>query len=335
MLSIKPLLLVVAFLFAMVVRAENTVMDMIQNNPQLSSFNRYLNDPANVRLYNLLSNSDTQLTVFAPWDDAFDELNQLLMANARVTLTENQMRRALNFHVIPDQSISTRDLAEGFQQYSTLYDTRSSSRYDRRRIRKMRYDIPQDLSNGLIIYGKNWNFDIFRGLGAPARIVKADIHAQNGVIHIIDRVLVPPLSVRRTLELRGLTRVQETIRMANAADTFQSLPNVTILIPNNEAVRRFTASHPNINQESLRNILLTHVIPGYHFSMELSARSVWNLPTQSGEMLRVSSTPGRGLSIGDATITKANILTENAVLHVIDRVLVPQEFRSNEEEEED
>jgi len=334
MLSIKPLLLVVAFLFAVVVSAERTIIDVVQNNPQLSNFNRYLNDPANIRLYNLLSNPDTQVTVFAPLDDAFAELDQMLITEGRSTMNENQIRRVLHFHVIPDQTVTTRDLREGFQQFPTLYNTRTVSPYQRRRISKVHYDIPQDLSDGLIIYGRDRNFDIFRGLGEPAHLVRTDISASNGVIHIIDRVLIPPLNALKTLELRGLTRALEAIRIANAADTFQSLSKVTLLIPTNEALARFTAANPNISLESLRKILLNHVIPGYHFSFDLSARPVLSLPTKSGEMIRVSNTPGRGLYIGDATITKANILTENAVLHVIDNVIVSAEFASSEEDDE-
>jgi len=334
MLSIKPLLLVVAFLFAVVVSAQRTIIDVVQNNPQLSIFNRYLNDPANVRLYNLLSNPDNQVTVFAPLDDAFAELDQMLMTNTRSTLNEDQIRRVVDFHVIPDQTVTTRDLREGFQQYSTLYNTRAVSPYQRgRRLSRMHSDVPQDLSNGLIIYGRNWSFDIFRGLGSPAHLVRTDIPASNGVIHIIDRVLIPPLSVLKTLELRGLTRALENIRIANAADMFQSEPNVTLLIPTNEALARFAASHPDISLESLRRILLNHVIPGYYFSFDLTARSKLNLRTKSGELLRISTSPGRGLNIGEATITNANILTDNAVLHEIDRVLVPGEFKSNEEED--
>jgi len=333
MLSIKPLLLVVAFLFAVVVSAERTIIDVVQNNPQLSNFNRYLNDPANIRLYNLLSNPDTQVTVFAPLDDAFAELDQMLITEGRSTMNENQIRRVLHFHVIPDQTVTTRDLREGFQQFPTLYNTRTVSPYQRRRISKVHYDIPQDLSDGLIIYGRNRNFDIFRGLGEPAHLVRTDISASNGVIHIIDRVLIPPLSVLKTLELRGLTRALESVRMVNAADMFESEPKVTLLIPTNEALARFTASHPDISLESLRRILLNHVIPGYYFTFDLTARPMLDLPTKSGELLRISTSRGRGLSIGEATITKANILTENAVLHEIDRVLMPGEFKSNEDED--
>jgi len=335
MLSIKPLLLVVAVSFAVVVSAQRTILDAIQNNPQLSIFHRYLSDPANVRLYNHLSNQDNQVTVFAPLDDAFIELDRVLSANARVAISENQIQRALDFHIIPDQTITTRDLDEGFQQFPTLYNTARVSAFERRRISKMRYSLPQDLSNGLIIYGRNWNFDIFRGLGVPAHIVKSDIQTGNGVIHVIDRVLIPPLSVLRTLELRGLTRALESLRVANVADMFQSESNVTLLIPTNEALARFNAAHPDITLESLRRIILNHVISGYYFSFDLDQRPNLNLPTRSGGILRISTSLGRGLNIGDATITKANILTQNALLHEIDRVLVPDDFRSNEEEEEE
>jgi len=325
MLTFKPYFLA-TFLFGVAVSAQNTIRDVIQNTPELSTLNQYLTSPSNVRLYNLLADPNANLTLFAPINNAFDQLRQLT-TGANAPLTELQMTNALDYQVIPDQIIMSRDLNDGFQQYDTVYNTDNTPGLSKGRTanKLAPNETPQDLTNGLIIYGKSGNFAIFRGLGNPARFVRTDISASNGVIHTIDQVLSPPLNIWTTLQLLVLTKFVDTLRIANVYDTFQSYTGVTILVPTNEALAQFLAAHPEMNPDSLRNVLLNHVIPGYYFSQDLMTRPGFKILTKSGSMVQFSNNPQKGLTVGDAVIKTPDILTESAVVHVIDRVLMPGE----------
>jgi len=322
MLNIKPYLLVI-FLFGVVVSAQRTLIDVLQNTPELSSFNQYITSPANVRLYDLLSNANSSLTVFAPVNDAFDQLRQLI-TRSNIPMTDLQMSDALNFHVIR-ANLRSRDMNEGFQQYQTLYNT---ANYLGGVIanRPLTYDVPQDLTSGLISYGKRGNVVLYRGLGIPARVVRADISASNGIIHTIDQVLSPPNSIWDTLQLCGLTKIVDQIRLANARNTFQSLSRFTFLVPSNEAVVQFLDTHRDMTPDLLRRVLLSHVIPGYYFSQDLRARPSFKILTKSGEIVQISNDPQRGITIGDAVITTPDILSERAVFHVINKVLMPEQL---------
>jgi len=322
MLNIKPSLLLVTALFGVAFSAQNTVMDMIQNSPELSLFNKVLNFPANERLSDLLSNPNANFTILAPTNDASIQFHQFLAAS-NITLTEVQISNMLYYHIIPDQSIMSKDLSDGFQQYPTLYNLVTMTSRAKGPITPATYEAPQDLTNGVIIYGKGTNFVIFRGVGIPAHFTKNDLQASNGVIHVIDRVLVPPLSLWRTLEWRGLTKVMDSIKLANVLDTFQLFTNVTFLVPSNAAVAQYISAHPELTPDALRNVLLTHVIPGYYFSQDLKTRPNFKVVTKSGEMVQFAINPDKGITIGDAVVTNPDILTNGGVLHVIDKVLTP------------
>lgn len=319
MLNIKPCFLVVC-LFGVAISAQRTILDILRSTPELSRFNQFISSPSNVHLVNLLSEPSANVTIFAPVNEACEQWGQLQFGSR---LSDVQLSNALNFHVIPQQLILNRDLSEGFQQYPTLYHP-----YDWRIARPVSLEAPEDLTRGLTIYGKSSNAVIFRGLGVPARFIKADIIAGNGVIHTIDQVLSPPLSLWNTLQMRGLTRLIEYIKLAKLMDAFRSYNRVTLLVPTNEAWAQFQIAHPDMSPELLRNVLLSHVIPGSYLSQDFAARRALQILAKTGEAIRFAINPQRGMTVGPASILMPDILTDSAVLHVINKVLMPGELSS-------
>jgi len=127
----------------------------------------------------------------------------------------------------------------------------------------------------------------------------------------------------------------DSIKLVGAMDAFQSFSNLTFIVPTNEAVTRFIATHPDITADSLRNVLLTHIIPGRYFSQDLMTHRNFRVLTKSGELVQFSNYPGWGIMISDAVITTLDILTKSGVLHVIDKVLTPEELKMAEDIVED
>lgn len=169
-----------------------------------------------------------------------------------------------------------------------------------------------------------------------ARVVTADVRADNGVIHIIDRVLLPP-----TLNLLQVAQGNPSFTYLVAAATRAATSNPTVVAaltsttdaytvfaPTNDAF--IAAGFPTIaaiqaaNPATLAAIILYHVVPGRAFSPILATG---NVAAASGGQLAVSisngvTVTGRGNTQASRVVT-ADIVATNGVVHVIDRVLLP------------
>ncbi|GAA4404090.1 fasciclin domain-containing protein [Nibrella viscosa] len=168
-----------------------------------------------------------------------------------------------------------------------------------------------------------------------ARVTQADLAASNGVIHVIDRVLLSPSGDLVALAqgnpnftflvaavLRAGTPVVSALSGSNA---------LTVFAPTNAAFQ--AAGFPTIASinaaapATLANILTYHVVPGRVFSTLVPNGT--NVTTAQGTAVRTSvngsnvTVLGNGNSNTAANVTQANLLATNGVIHVIDRVLLP------------
>lgn len=169
-----------------------------------------------------------------------------------------------------------------------------------------------------------------------ARITKTDIQAENGVIHVIDRVMMPP--TRNLLEIaQGNPNLTYLVAAATRAATsnpavVSSLTSTssafTVFAPTNEAF--IAAGFPSIASiqaapaETLAAVILNHVLPGRAFSPTLATG---NVAAAGGGQLAVDvssgvTVKGKG-STQAAKVLMADMLATNGVVHVIDRVLLP------------
>lgn len=169
-----------------------------------------------------------------------------------------------------------------------------------------------------------------------ARVVTADVQADNGVIHVIDRVLLPPtqnlLEIAQgnpsfTYLVAAATRAASSNPVIVAALT-STTDAYTVFAPTNDAF--IAAGFPTIaaiqaaDPATLAAVVLYHVVPGRAFSPILTTGNVG--AASGGQLaLNVSSgvtVTGKGNTQASKVIT-ADILATNGVVHVIDRVLLP------------
>ncbi len=169
-----------------------------------------------------------------------------------------------------------------------------------------------------------------------ARVTKADIRAENGVIHVIDRVLMFP--TQNILEV-AQGNPDFTYLVAAATRAAASNPVIvreltstrnayTVFAPTNAAF--IAAGFPTIASieaapaATLATVVLNHLIAGRGFSPTLAKGDV---STAAGGKLAVDVSNGVTVtSKGNtqaAKVIKADILATNGVVHVIDRVLLP------------
>ncbi len=169
------------------------------------------------------------------------------------------------------------------------------------------------------------------------KVISTNISASNGVIHVIDNVIVPPSKslVQIASTTADFTELTSLVLAADAsvakALTDASATGLTVFAPTNAAFNELYKTTPKAtllapaNKKLLTDVLLYHVVGGRVFSTDL--------PNVTGEVATVNTakikfdlTNGAkvvGKTSGNSTITAANILATNGVIHVIDKVLLP------------
>jgi uncharacterized surface protein with fasciclin (FAS1) repeats len=118
------------------------------------------------------------------------------------------------------------------------------------------------------------------------------------------------------------------LQAADLVDTLRGPGPFTVFAPTNAA---FAALPPGTvdslllpeNQATLQSILLYHVVPGAITSNELVGQRL-SVATVNGEAVRINADNKLGtVRVNNATVTQADIIADNGVIHVIDSVLLP------------
>jgi transforming growth factor-beta-induced protein len=150
-----------------------------------------------------------------------------------------------------------------------------------------------------------------------ASVVSADVIADNGVIHVIDKVILPPNLVEAATLAGDFSTLLGAATSAGLAETLSKPDaNLTVFAPNNAAFAKLSSVPSG---DALKNVLLYHVVSGKVLSTDLKAGAVPTL--LSGKSVTVDLTSG--VRVNDAKVVAADVVTTNGVIHVIDTVLIP------------
>lgn len=217
-------------------------------------------------------------TVFAPTDAAFAELTELPEGDA--------LKSVLLYHVISGE-VGSADLKDG--------------------------------GAAVTLAGSPVLFSLADGAKInEATISATDIVASNGIIHVIDSVILPPADdiVATATAAGDFTQLVAALASASLVDTLQGAGPFTVFAPTDAA---FAAVGAAPSGDALVEVLLYHVVEGAVGSGDLNPGSVPTLLTGSELTIDLSA----GVKVNDANVTAANILTRNGIIHVLDSVLVP------------
>ncbi|MDZ7694523.1 MAG: fasciclin domain-containing protein [Balneolaceae bacterium] len=160
-----------------------------------------------------------------------------------------------------------------------------------------------------------------------ASVATADVQATNGVIHAVDQVLLPN-RFQNVVDIASkrydLSTLVSAVGNANLASTLSnSEAEFTIFAPVNSAFEGVDLS--GLSQQELAEVLSFHVVEGSILSGDLEASQT--VETVQGEELLITSSD-EGVSInGSASVTTADIEGTNGVIHLIDGVLLPSDYR--------
>jgi len=160
-----------------------------------------------------------------------------------------------------------------------------------------------------------------------AKVVKTDVTASNGVIHVIDTVVLPPENIVATAAKAG--KFQTLLTAATAAGLADTLANggpFTVFAPTDEAFAKLGKDTiANLlkpeNKDKLANVLKYHVVAGV-----VKAADVVKLKeakTLQGGAATVKVVDGK-VTIDGANVVATDIAASNGVIHVIDAVILPR-----------
>jgi uncharacterized surface protein with fasciclin (FAS1) repeats len=164
-----------------------------------------------------------------------------------------------------------------------------------------------------------------------AKVTTPDVMASNGVIHVIDSVLIPKSIT--TLPAKNLVQtavaagqfktLASLLQKAGLAGTLQGKGPFTVFAPTDAAfakVPKATLSALAKNKAKLRAVLLYHVVKGKVTAAQ--AMKLRSAKTLEGKSLPIRVKGGKVL-VGGATVVKADVAASNGVIHVINKVLIP------------
>ena len=160
-----------------------------------------------------------------------------------------------------------------------------------------------------------------------ATVTMADVMASNGIIHVIDKVLMPPADLVDIPTVAQGTGMHDSlvaaVIQAELLSTLQGDGPFTVFAPTDDA---FTAAGVDLaaldNEEgkaALTDILLYHVVSGAVPSSAVTDGMV--AAAVNGDDL--TFTVGEGVMVNDANVILADVMASNGIIHVIDKVLMP------------
>lgn len=235
-------------------------------------------------------------TVFAPSDQAFAKLPAGTVDTLLKPENKQRLIAVLTYHVVPGKVMAAE-----------VVKLKAAATVNGQRV-----DVKVD--------GDTVQID-------QARVVTADIACSNGVIHVIDQVILPSESnIPATAEKAGTFKtLLAAAKAAGLVEVLSGEKPLTVFAPSDAAFAKLPAGTvENLlkpeNKEKLAAILKFHVVPGRVFSNDVLSKK--ELKTVHGGMLTAAMKNGAA-TINGAGIVATDIDASNGVIHVIDSVMLP------------
>jgi len=157
-----------------------------------------------------------------------------------------------------------------------------------------------------------------------SKVVQADIEAKNGIIHVIDQVLIPPSNLIDTLVQAGqFNTLLAAIEAAGLKEILANEGPFTVFAPTDAAFAKIPAADLQAlidKPHELRKVLLYHVVEGKVSATE--AKSLFQARTLSFSYIHFREINNE-LFVNDSKVIAADVNASNGIAHVIDAVLFP------------
>ncbi len=241
--------------------------------------------------------SDGPFTVFAPTDEAFAKLPKGTLETLLKPENKALLSSILTYHVVSGKV--TADQVSGRARAASVNGQQIDFRVE----------------NGTVFVD-------------DARVVSADIGCTNGVIHVIDSVILPATEdiVATAVEAGSFNTLAAALRAAHLVETLQGKGPFTVFAPTDDAFKKLPAGTLDTllkpeNRQQLASILKYHVVSGRIFASDAVQAGTFKTLLGSSAQLRIRD--GQ-LYVNGARIVKTDLETTNGVIHVIDEVILPE-----------
>jgi transforming growth factor-beta-induced protein len=253
-------------------------------------------------------------TVFAPTNAAFASLlDELGVSKDDLLANKPLLTALLKYHVVAGRVLAS-DIKEGAEPATVQGQSFTLS-----------------LKGGANITDAN---------GRKANIVATNVQASNGVIHVIDKVILPkaetapapkPNIVELAKSLPDFSILVEAVAAAGLADTLSGAGPFTVFAPSNAAFAALlgelgVSKEALLGNKALLSAVLTyHVLPGKVLAADI--REGAQATTVQGQVFRLGLTGGPNITDAQgrkAHIVATDVAASNGVVHVIDKVILPQ-----------
>ena len=242
-------------------------------------------------------------TVFAPTDDAFAKLPKGTVEDLLKPENKAKLVSILTYHVVAG-SVKAADVVK-------LTSAKTVEGTD--------VKIKVDGANVMV---------------NDAKVTATDIEASNGIIHVIDTVIMPAAMMAPALKdivdtavgAGSFKTLAAALTAAGLVDTLKGKGPFTVFAPTDEAFAKLPKGtledllKPE-NKAKLVDILTYHVVPGTVKAAEVVKHS--SVATVEGKNIMITVTGGKVLLNGASNVVTTDIVASNGVIHVIDAVLLP------------
>jgi uncharacterized surface protein with fasciclin (FAS1) repeats len=159
-----------------------------------------------------------------------------------------------------------------------------------------------------------------------AEVTNADNLTQNGVLHVVNEIIMPTNFLSDAIEDAGLTLLDTLLTLTGIIDELSVPANYTVFAPTDTAIMAFLEAEELTLDELLLDVdglsegLLLHVVDGLLASTDLQDGD--QLMTLAGDAVLVEVADG-SVMVGGAAVEQADILADNGILHLMGAVLSP------------
>jgi transforming growth factor-beta-induced protein len=286
-------------------KSQVTAYNLAELATRTSDLSTLVSLASTCNLVGVLADPATNVTVFAPTNQAFSKL----FGDGPLPETcSDELKATLLYHIAPGQLRS--DAFGDTQGFQTL--------------------LSQPASSGEQVFIKSDDSGL--KINQSSTVNSGNIEASNGLVHIIDTVLIPDQNgtvVDALSKREEFTSLVTAAVAANLASALSETPDLTVFAPVNQAFEAVGSP----NSEVLTKVLLHHVLSSRILSSQLAAGSQ-QAATLNGDSLTIVGDDqgfaifGSGQSISDAgRIIATDITTKNGIIHTISKVLLPANIK--------
>ncbi|HBO43259.1 MAG TPA: beta-Ig-H3/fasciclin, partial [Planctomycetaceae bacterium] len=159
-----------------------------------------------------------------------------------------------------------------------------------------------------------------------ANVIKTDIQCGNGVIHVIDAVILPKDIVDTAVSAGSFKTLAAALKAADLVETLKGKGPFTVFAPTDEAFAKLPKGTVEAllkpeNKEKLASILTYHVVAGKVMAADVV--KLTNAKTVQGSEVTIAVRGGK-VKVDNANVIKTDIQCGNGVIHVIDAVILPK-----------